>query len=98
MEDLSIRVRNNSAVDFDEVRVNYPSSRVNYGSVRAGAASAYEKVESAYRYAHIEAKHGEKSYVLQPIDYTGETELPPGRYTYVLTVAGDRLSVSLEED
>jgi hypothetical protein len=99
--DHHIRVRNASAVDFDEVRVFFPddpAAAVSYGAVKAGAASDYKPVGRAYRYAHIEATAGEREFVLRPIDYVGEEELPAGRFTYVLSIVADRLTVDLERD
>ena len=40
----------------------------------------------AYQYAFVEIKSGEDIYVLQPIDFVGETELPIGFYTYKLNI------------
>jgi hypothetical protein len=99
--DRRIRVRNASTVDFGEVRVFFPddpAAAVSYGAVKAGAASDYKPVGRAYRYAHIEATAGEREFVLRPIDYVGEAELPAGRFTYVLSIAADRLAVNLERD
>src|SRR6516164_4572640 len=81
-EAVSIRLRNESSVDFDEVHVRFPSQNVNYGAVAKGKVSRYEAVRRAYRYAYVEARSGRDRFVLQPIDYTGEKELLAGQYTY----------------
>lgn len=96
-----VRVRNAGAVDFDEVRVFFPDrpdEAVSYGPVKKGAVSDYKSVGRAYRYAHIEAVAGGRQFVLRPMDYVGEEELPPGRFTYVLRTEADRLSIALERD
>jgi hypothetical protein len=97
-ETVSIRLRNESNVHFDEVHVRFPDQSVNYGAVSKGAASRYEIVKRAYRYAQIEATSGHEKFVLQPIDYTGEKELSVGKYTYVLRIEAGRLMVHLVQD
>ena len=99
--DRRIRVRNAGAVDFDEVRVFFPDrpdAAVSYGPIKKGAVSDYKSVARAYRYAHVEAVAGARQFVLRPMDYVGEEELPPGRFTYVLRTEADRLSIALERD
>jgi hypothetical protein len=95
---LSIRVENRSPVDFDEVRVSFPDETMHYGTVKRGATSKYRAVRRAYRYAEVVAVAADRQFVLQPIDFVGETELSDGKYTYVLNVAGDRLTLRLEKD
>ena len=97
-EAVSIRLRNESSVDFDEVHVRFPSQTVNYGAVAKGKVSRYETVKRAYRYAYIEARSARDRFVLQPIDYTGEKELSAGQYTYVLRIEAGRLAVHLVQD
>ena len=101
VEHVLVRVQNASSSDFDDVRVFFPDApdrAMHYGTVASGAASEYLPVSRAYRYAHVEATAGGKPYSLQPIDYVGEEELEPGRYTYVLRTEADRLTVALERD
>ena len=96
-----IRVRNASAVDFDDVRIffpDHPAEAASYGAVKRGAASDYKAVGRAYRYAHIEAAAGDRQFILRPMDYVGEAELPAGWFTYELRIAGDHLSVDLTRD
>ena len=96
-----VRVRNASSSDFRDVRVFFPDApdrAMHYGAVASGGASEYLPVSRAYRYAHIEVTAGGKPYSLRPIDYVGEEELGPGRYTDVLRTEADRLTVALERD
>ncbi len=67
------------------------------GPLTAGASSAYGKVGLAYRYASVEVYVGERPYVLQVIDYVGETPLPDGHFTYVLAMIEGRLELTFEE-
>ncbi|MHB0955377.1 MAG: hypothetical protein ACYC0X_03265 [Pirellulaceae bacterium] len=94
---LEIRIINASGIDFDSVVVVYPDrDEVQYGRIPKGTASDFARTTRAYRYATIRAKAGERDYLLQPIDYVGERQLAPGRYSYVLRVQAGRLICELE--
>jgi hypothetical protein len=95
---VEIRIRNGSALDFEQVRVHLPDEpEVDYGPVPRGGVTAFRATSRAYRYAGFTVKAGGQELSLQPIDYLGERELPAGRYTYVLGVDDGRLTVHLEE-
>jgi hypothetical protein len=81
-----LRLRNMSDVSFDAivVRVN---ETIEFGGLPARADSEYLPADGIYSYAYIEGTSGENRFVFQPDDYTGETPLGPGYYTYVLSVA-----------
>lgn len=85
---VEVRVHNLSTTDFDSVIVQFPRETHRYGAVTAGAQTRYEAVAQAYRYARVEVWTDGERHVLQPIDFTGESLLPPGRYTYGLTFGG----------
>ncbi len=92
---VEINIQNDSAVDFDSVLVAFPSQREHYGAVPSGQQSAYRTVTLAYGYAYVEAYVGDRKYVVQPTDYTGETPLSQGRYSYALSLENDELSLAL---
>lgn len=95
---VEIRIRNNSDLDFDRVRVHFPDQReVDYGVVPKGGVSAFRTVDHAYRYAGFSVNAGNRELSLQPIDYLGEEELAAGRYTYAIGVDNGRLTVKLEK-
>jgi heat shock protein HslJ len=54
-------------------------------------------VGEAYSYAYVKVTAGGDEFVLQPIDYVGESLLAPGEYTYVLDVAEQQLLLTLVE-
>src|SRR5262245_2445761 len=84
--DVEVRVANLSAFAFADVDVVFPEDSVDYGAVPASGISEYRDVSKAYRYALIIVQVGGEELRLQPIDYVGETELRPGRYTYLLNL------------
>jgi heat shock protein HslJ len=94
-EPLMIRIHNNSSRDFDSVEVQFPSQTEQYGPIAAGGSSDYHPVSEAYRYAYVKVTNGADEFVLQPIDYVGESLLSPGEYSYVLGLDGEQLSLTL---
>lgn len=94
-EDVEVRVRNASNVDFSSVVVGFPDQTEAYGAVRANTATEYRTVTRAYRYAGIQVTLGGQSLALIPIDYVGEEELEGGSYTYEVGVTSDLGSLTL---
>ena len=98
MVDIEIRIRNASEIDFDSVRVVFPDrDEAHFGPIAKGASSDFKRTTRAYRYAGIEVNAGGRKLQLMPYDYVGERELAPGRYTYVLGIQGERLTIDLEK-
>lgn len=96
---VEIRIRNISGKDFERVRVRFPDSAadIDYGSLPAGGLSDYHATKRAYRYASLVARIDNRDYSFQPMDYTGETELESGRYTYAVSIGeNNTLAVRLE--
>lgn len=84
LNSANIRIKNSSSIVFDEVQVG--QQETPYLNIAPDEYSEYLPYEVAYRYAYISVNAGAETYVLQPIDYTGETELPTGLYTYELHI------------
>ena len=96
--DIEIRIRNGSEIDFDSVRVVFPDrDEAHFGPIPKGASSDFKRTARAYRYAEIHVSAGGRELRLQPYDYVGESQLAPGRYSYVLGIQEDRLTVDLEK-
>jgi hypothetical protein len=97
-ESIEVRIRNNSNVDFNRVQVEFPDQHnVDYGSIPSCSTSGYQVTSRAYRYAAVVVETDGQPLTLQPIDYLGEEELPPGRYTYTLDVDNGQLTLELEK-
>lgn len=84
---INIRVKNDSNITFDKVQVG--GDEFVHTNVATGNFSEYLEYETAYQYAYISIESGAETYVLQPIDFVGETPLDIGFYTYVLDVSED---------
>ncbi|MGB5498344.1 MAG: hypothetical protein WBM77_05405 [Maribacter sp.] len=77
---IQIRVRNVSAINFDTIQVG--GDEMVHTNIPPDEYSGYLIYESAYSYAYINITSAEETYILQPIDFVGESALPLGFYTY----------------
>lgn len=81
----NIRVKNVSSINFDSVQVGAEDKI--HENVAPNGFSEYLEYETAYSYDYIKITSGEEGvFILQPIDFVGETPLTPGFYTYELNV------------
>ena len=94
---VNIRIKNTNAYTYDSVQVG-DEDKI-HSDVEAGAYSLYLPYETAYTYAYIEIDANGETYVLQPIDFVGETPLNIGFYTYELSVDNEgNVSLNFVED
>ena len=80
----SIRIKNSSAFEFTNIRVNTSGGENIYEDLNTLETSDYKDFDFAYSYAFIELTIEGNTSTLQPIDYVGETKLAGGNYTYDL--------------
>lgn len=80
--ELRIRLSNSSKFNFQNITVNTSTGNVNFENLSPGQNTTYKIFEEAYSYAFIELQIDGKTYILQPLDYVGETPLEKGNYTY----------------
>ena len=95
---LQIRVRNDSARDFDSVVVGFPTETIEYGAVSSGQASDYHVVAVAHAYARIDVYFDDEFMRIQPYDFIGEPTLSPGLFTYAIEISEGELELTLIED
>lgn len=95
-----IRIANAGTVDFDQVIVHFPNGdALSYGPVLAGSKGFYAYSDGPlYRYAAVEVVVNGTRYRYQPDDFLGETPLPPGTYTYELSLVGDNVHLEFRKD
>lgn len=79
---IEIRIHNISNVQFNKIKVGGGLNQKHYEDLPPGVKSAYQTYEKAYRYAYVELEIENVKFILQPIDFFGESELTPGKYTY----------------
>jgi hypothetical protein len=77
-----IRIHNVSAHDFE----NIIAGDHFYGAVDSGAFSEYADLGVAYHYNYVELTADGADFVLQPIDFVGETPLGSGHFTYEIDI------------
>lgn len=100
-----IRIRSELPVGIKRATVFVAKATMRYGPLSPDDDSDYVAAPGAYSYAAVTlVTTDDDDFSYKPADYTGETPLPPGRYTYVLspsrtTKPGDRyLAIRLEAD
>ena len=103
MDMVQIRIDNVSDYDYEDVIVLPFTDSFNYGDIEAGDKTEYHPFSIAYRYAYVRLIIAGDTSVVQPIDFVGETPLPPGFYTYRIDANDSkdyfgRLSLELQED
>ena len=102
-EDIQIRIENISGFDYKNIKVISFNDKVVYNDLDSSTSSEYKVFERAYEYAYIEIIIDGETYILQPIDFTGEEELEPGKYTYQIDANNsleqyDKLSLIFRKD
>lgn len=93
-----IRIANSSPIDFHSVFLSFPNDEYTFGTLESGRSSHYQKFEEAYRYGYIEVRTQRETYVLQPIDYVGETPLRSGKYTFRLGLSEQYVTLETTVD
>ena len=87
-----IRVRNNSDLTFQQVTVSTGNREGFFGEIDPRQNSDYVKFEHAFRYASVFLRIEGKPLQLIPNDYTGDTPLRDGYYTYRIGLSSANLS------
>ena len=100
---VQLRLENRTGRQLDSATVHTLDGPRTFGGLRSGVTSAYTAVSAAYRLATTDAFFPDTIMRLQVIDFVGETLVPPGRYTYVLSLFEDtngqrRLGQEFRED
>ena len=93
----NVRIENISDYDFEKVSLK-PELNEGYAEeIKSGEKSCYWAFDYAYRYAYVKLEINGEEFVLQPIDYVGETKLGDGSFTYLIDVTDiDNRYLSIE--
>lgn len=72
----------------------------DFGQVEINERTNYKTFPRLYRYSWVRLTMNSKTYYLKPYNYTSETALESGRYTYKLTYTSmnDQLKLELVKD
>lgn len=91
----------NCIIDPSGTLSNNPGPEAyNFGEVNINGKTEYKSFAMLYRYSWVRLTMNNKMYYIRPYDYTGETTLPSGRYTYKLSYNStvDQLNIELIKD
>lgn len=97
----NLRIKNLSAYNFEDVNVSPNGTLKSYNTTEAGQSSCYHNFDKAYNYAYVSMNINGEEFIIQPIDYVGEQELGPGKFTYsidIVNFANKQLSISVSPD
>jgi hypothetical protein len=93
----NVRILNNTPFNLCQVYMQ-AGEQARYGALKIGEYSRYNAYDQVYKYANLKLYHATDSIIIQPIDFTGETPLVAGRYTYILTTSSNNLVITLKKD
>jgi len=88
--DTLIRLENATGVELTDVTFASDHDPLTFDRIAPGARTPYTEVEHSYSYGFLRVTANGGVYTIQPIDYVGEEEIGPGRFTFriVLTEGG----------
>ena len=104
IKEVQIRVNNSTSWIFYNCTVD-PTGTLsdnptvfafNYGQININTSSDYHTFSKVYNYSWFRLTMNNKTYYLKPYDYTGETALTNGRYTYKITYSATNDNLNLE--
>ena len=79
--EVEIRLKNVGMSTYTDIKIG---NNHTYDDIAPGETTDYQVYEEAYRYAYVSLEVNDEVYILQPIDFVGETKLENGKYTYEL--------------
>ena len=95
--DINIRLLNTTETKFENIKVDTSNELVDYGDLDSNQYSEFKTFEIAYRYAYIEFEIGDETHRFIPADYTGESILENGDYTYKINIdPDDTIGISIQ--
>ncbi|MDH3206340.1 MAG: hypothetical protein OEO79_07000 [Gemmatimonadota bacterium] len=95
-----VRFRNVSPLELSDFTYQSGGEAIFFPVIRAGVVTEYVEIDQSYRYGFVEFHVDSVRFVLQPIDYVGETLLGGGEFTFrvdVDTASAFGVSLLLED-
>jgi len=101
-EKLLFSLKNNTSEDLFDLVVAVPDTILKFDQLLVSSQTEWIKVDSAYSYGFLKAFDSQdRKYVLQPIDFVGETAFKSGRLTFIingLDSTNDRIDLDFSID
>ncbi len=84
--DLKFSLKNETSFKLEDIIVGLPDTTLELEELEPNSRTKWIKVESAYSYGFLKFKDiYNNTYILQPIDYAGETLYKKGSMTFIIT-------------
>lgn len=105
-DQIYIRIRNDSDSNIDNFWLGAgprggSTGNTAYGPIASGASTDYAQIEPVlanYRKLNFVADNVRYQDVIDPQQYVGEPELPPGRYTFAYDIVDGKAVLTLIQD
>jgi hypothetical protein len=93
-----VRLENTSAVELTDVTFSSGHDPLTFARIAPGERTEYVEVESSYSYGYLKVTANGRVHVIQPIDYVGESEIGPGRFTWRIVLTETGVNANLRRD
>ena len=96
--DTLIRLENATQLELTNVTFSSGHDPIDFERIAPGDRTEYVEVERSYSYGYLKVTANGGEYTMQPIDYVGEEEIGPGRFTFRITLTQGGVSTTLRRD
>ncbi|HEU4451917.1 MAG TPA: hypothetical protein VFR81_02620 [Longimicrobium sp.] len=97
-DDTLIRLENATQLELTNVTFSSGHDPIDFDRIAPGDRTEYVEVERSYSYGYLKVTANGGEYTMQPIDYVGEEEIGPGRFTFRITLTQGGVSTTLRRD
>ena len=97
-DDTLIRLENASAFELTNVTFSSGHDPIDYDRIAPGSRTEYVEVERSYSYGYLKVTADGGEYTIQPVDYVGEEEIGPGRFTFRIVLTENGVGTILRRD
>lgn len=93
-----IRLENTSAFELTNVSFSSGREMLTFDRIAPGARTEYVEVRYSYRYGFLRVTANGSEHTFQPIDFVGEEEIGPGRFTFRIFFTDTGVNTSLRRE